>query len=345
MIEQATVAAAADLPIHRDNLVWNACDTTSLRYGDDVWVRKLQRSGVSACLHTVAVDESPAQALKEAAIWRRFYDEHPALRIGLNAEDAREAKAAGQIAMYMHWQGIGPLGGDLDLLDAFHALGLRVVQPTYQYRNLAGDGCGERVQSGLSRFGVNLVDRCNKLGVALDVSHVGDITSMEIVEMSRAPVMATHVGVRAINNTVRNKPDDLIKAIAKGGGLIGIAGKSGFLRADGLSAGSNLDDYIAHMKHICDLVGPDYVAIGTDVSDDRRYTPEFLSDFHRNFPEVAIIGDSLDASLMHPAGLKNPGELANVTEALLRHGFSDEDVVKIIGGNVERVLKQALQPC
>jgi membrane dipeptidase len=340
-----TSIAAGHLPIHRDNLVINACDTTSLRYGDDIWVQKLVRSGVSACLHTVAVDEGPAQALKEAVLWRRFYDAHPSLRIGLKAEDARKAKAAGQIAMYMHWQGIGPLGGDLDLLDAFHALGLRILQPTYQYRNVAGDGCGERNPAGLSRFGAKLVDRCNALGIALDVSHVGDLTSMEIVEMSRAPVMATHVGVRAINDTVRNKPDDLIKAIAKGGGLIGVAGKSGFLRADGLAKGSTLDDYVAHMRHIYDLVGPDHIAIGTDVSDDRRYTAEFLGDFHRKFPEVAIIGDSLDASLMHPNGLKNPGELANVTEALVKHGFSDEEIVKIIGGNVERVLGAALVPC
>ncbi len=344
MTIQPALSRAALRPLHRDNLVFNACETTSLQWGDDVWVAKLAQSGVSACFHTVAVDESPERALKEAVIWKRFYEADPRLRIGLTAEDARAAKAAGQTAMYMHWQGIGPLGGDLDLLDAFHALGLRVLQPTYQYRNLAGDGCGERVQSGLSRFGVALVDRCNTLGIALDVSHVGDVTSMEIVEMSRAPVMATHVGVRAINDTVRNKPDDLIKAIARGGGLIGIAGKSGFLRADGLENGSTLDDYVAHMKYVCALVGTDHVAIGTDVSDDRRYTRAFLAEFHRNFPEVAIIGDSLDAAKMHPAGLKSPADLANVTEALERHGFDDADIVKIIGGNVERVLKASLQP-
>lgn len=331
------------LPLHANNLIWNACDTTSLNFADDQWVAKLVRSGVSACLHTVAVDESPERALKEAAIWRRFYQSRPELMIGLTATDAAKAKASGKVAMFMHWQGLGPINGDLDLLDAFYDLGLRVLQPTYQYRNVAGDGCGERVQSGLSKFGVKLVERCNKLGIALDVSHVGDVTSMEIVEISNAPVMATHVGVRAINDTVRNKPDDLIRTIAKKGGLVGIAGKSGFLKADGLATGATLDDYVDHVAHICDLVGSEYAAVGTDVSDERRYTPAFLHDFHTRFPEVAIIGDSLDASLMHPEGLKNPGELANITAALVKRGFKEADIVKIMGGNVERVLKAALK--
>jgi membrane dipeptidase len=342
MNDLAQLSTAAALPVHRDNLVWNACDTTSLPFADDIWVAKLLRSGVSACFHTVAVDEDPVRGLKETAIWRRFYASQPDLRIGLTARDAVDAKAAGQVAMFMHWQGIGPMGGDLDLLDAYYDLGLRVLQPTYQHRNLAGDGCGERGQGGLSHFGVKLVERCNRLGILLDVSHVGDVTSTEIAELSTAPVMATHVGVRALNNTVRNKPDDLIRAIAAKGGVVGIAGKSGFLRPDGLRNGSTLDDYVAHVKHVRDIAGIDHVAVGTDVSDDRRYTREFLHNFHSQYPEVAIIGDSLDASLMHPDGLKNPGELANITGALLRHQFSDVDVAKVIGGNVARVVRAVM---
>ena len=329
--------------LQAETIVWNACDTTSLPYADAIFVDKLRQSGVAACIHTVGVSQSAVQEMAEMARWRSFY-EASGLRAGLTPEDAAAAKAEGKVAMYMAWQDIAPLEGRLDLLDAFYRLGLRFVQPTYQYRNLAGDGCGERVQSGLSRFGLALVDGCNRLGIGLDVSHVGDATSMDIAEHSQAPIFATHVGVRARCDTVRNKPDELIRAIAAKGGMIGIAGKSGFLRPDGLQAGSTLDDYVDHVSYVCDLVGVDHVGIGTDVSDDRRYTREFLKGFHDAYPEVAIIGDSLDASLMHPAGLKSPRDLANITEALLRRGFSEADTRKVIGGNVQRVVNAVLQP-
>jgi len=290
------------------------------------------------------VFEGAAEGMEVMAQWCRFYNESPHLRLGLVGEDAIAAKQAGQIAMYMGWQNIAPLEGRLDLLDAFYHLGLRIVQPTYQYRNLAGDGCGERVQSGLSKFGVDLVLRCNKLGIGLDVSHVSDATSLEIVATSDQPVMATHVGVRSIAKGVRNKDDALIRAIAAKGGVICIAGKSGFLSEKGLTEGTTIDNYVDHMKYVCDLVGSDHVGIGTDVSDDRRYNRAFLEDFHRRFPEIAIIDDKLDGSLMHPDGLKNPSEIPNITAALQRRGFSDEDVKKLVGGNVQRVVTQVLKP-
>jgi microsomal dipeptidase-like Zn-dependent dipeptidase len=341
MTESKIAARAARL--QKDVLVWNACETTSLTYADDIWVAKLRRSGVAACIHTVGLDQSAKQAMAEMARWRRLYEAN-GMMLGRAPGDAAAARAEGKIAMYMGWQDILPLEGDLDLLDAFYDLGLRVLQPTYQYRTLAADGCGERVQSGLSRFGIKLVERCNQLGIMLDVSHVGDASSMEIAECSRSPIMATHVGARALVDTVRNKPDDLIRAIAARGGAIGIAGKSGFLRRNGLETGSTLDDYVDHVKHVCDMVGVDHVAIGTDVSDDRRYNHAFLEDFHRRFPEVAIIGDSLNIAMMHPVGLQNPSELANITDALVRRGFNDGDVAKIIGDNVQRVLNAALRP-
>lgn len=336
------VSSDAAEELHASSLVWNACDTTSIKFGDEVWVSKLAASGVSACFHTVGVWEPGLQAFEEMAHWRNLYASSKHLRLGLTAADALEAKKNGQTAVYMAWQDITPLEGRLPLLDAFYQLGLRIVQPTYQNRNLAGDGCGERVQSGLSKFGVELVKRCNQLGIILDISHVGDATSIDILEHSTSPVMATHVGVRGLNDTVRNKPDDAIKAIAKTGGVVGIAGKSGFLLKDGLKTGSTLDDYIDHVAYIADLVGIDHVGIGTDVSDDRRYTREFVADFHAKYPEVKIIDESLNVAAMHPDGLKSPADLGNITKALARRGFSTEDIKKVIGGNVQRVVETVL---
>jgi microsomal dipeptidase-like Zn-dependent dipeptidase len=323
-------------------VVWNATETTLFPHADDVYLAKVKHSGMTAALHTVCVWESAAEAMEVMIGWRRFYERSNLLMLGTKAEDVAQAKRTGRVAMYMAWQDIVPLEGRLDLLDAFYLLGLRFVQPTYQRRNLAGDGCGERVQSGLSIFGVDLVKRCNQLRIGLDVSHVSEATTLDIVEHSTAPVMASHVGARALNDNTRNKTDREIKAIAAKGGLIGIVAKSGFLRPDGLKTGTTLDDYVDHLQYVCDLVGTDHVCIGTDIADERKYSPEFLAWFNSRFPENTIIGSDLNSSKMHPKGLQSPNDLRNITAALVRRGFSDADLRKILGGNMDRVIKHIL---
>ena len=259
--------------------------------------------------------------------------------LGHTFADIAGAKRSGRTAIFMGFQDITALEGDLDMLPVFHSLGIRWIQPTYQDRNLAGDGCGERIQSGLSRFGVRLVEECNRLRMVLDVSHVGIGSTLETIEMSKHPVMATHSAARALVDTPRNKTDEEIKALAAKGGVIGIAGKSGFLKRDGLQTGSTADDMIDHIEYVRDLVGIEHVCIGTDVGDERKYTVENMRAFHARHPEVAIIGDALDVGIMHPKGVR-PGTLYNITAGLVKRGFSDRDVELVLGENVNRVLRQ-----
>jgi microsomal dipeptidase-like Zn-dependent dipeptidase len=276
--------------------------------------------------------------------WRRFYESSGKFLLGLKPGDAERARKQGKTAMFIAWQDIGPLEGRIDLLDAFYDLGLRVVQPTYQRRSLAGDGCGERNPAGLSLFGIELVRRCNKLGIGLDVSHVSEPTTLDMVAFSDAPVLATHVCASGVNQNIRNKTDREIKEIAAKGGLIGVVGKSGFLRSDGLEKGTTLEDYVDHIAYICDLVGPNHVCIGTDIADERKYSKAFLLEFNRNFPENKLVDETMKLELIHPADLQSPRYLGNITEALLRRQFAEDDVRKIIGGNAERVIARILTP-
>ena len=326
--------------LYAENIVWNACDSTPEEHADQEYVAKIKKSEVTAVNHTVAYTVTFKQAVKAIATWSKLYEDNPDVGfIARNYADIARAKAEGRTAIFMGFQDITALEEDIDLLDTFHQLGIRFVQPTYQDRNVSGDGCGERIQSGLSKFGVRLIEKLNKLRIVVDLSHVGVGSTLEAIEISKQPVMVTHSGSKTIVDTARNKTDEEIKALAKRGGVIGIAGKSGFLRRDGLQVGSNVDDFIDSIDYVRDLVGVEHVCIGTDIGDERGYNFERISRVHKKHPEIAIIGDDLLLDRMHTDEV-GPGSLYPITEGLVSRGYSDEDIGLILGGNVNRVLRQ-----
>ncbi len=331
-------AAAEAWTLHQGLIVVNGLDSTRIAQGDKIYIDKLKRSGVTAINHTVAATEDTVAAMRSIVDWWRVYRRYPEdIIIGHDFEDIDRAKREGKVAVFFGFQGTAPMAGQLYLFEIFHALGIRVVQLTYQSRNLVGDGCGERTNAGLSRFGVEVVHELNHLGVVIDLSHVGVNTTLEAIELSQRPVVISHSGVRALRDTVRNKTDEEIVALAANGGVIGIPPKSGFLTPEGLDEGTTIDDYLDHIEYVIDLVGIDHVGIGTDVGDERKYTRERMAAFHEKYPEVAIIGDSLLTDRMHTQGLQSPGSLYNITVGLKGRGYADEHVGKIMGGNFLRV--------
>jgi membrane dipeptidase len=330
--------------LHRESIFINALDSTRIAQGDAEYVGKLKKSGTTALNHTVAATEGPMEAMQSIVDWWHVYNQFPDdIIIGRSFDDIARAKREGKVAIFFGFQGITPMGDQLHMFEIYHALGIRFVQVTYQDRNSVGDGCGERTSCGLSKFGLQVVKELNRLGIVIDLSHVSVGTTLDVIEHSSDPVVITHSGVRALCDTVRNKTDEEIKAMAARGGVIGIPPKSGFLKPDGLATGTTIADYIRHIDYVADLVGIDHVAIGTDVGDERKYTLERMAAFNKKYPEVAIIDHNLRIDIMHTKGLQSPGTLNNITTGLVAHGYSDEDIKKIIGGNMLRVLKQVFK--
>ena len=156
--------------------------------------------------------------------WLRYVRERDDTILVLTAGDVARAKAEGKLGLILHCQGTALIEDDLDLVEAYHAAGLRIVQLTYNRKNLVGDGAGERTDSGLSHFGVKLVERLNTLNMIVDCAHTGHRTSMDAVEHSSAPVIISHANARAVHDSARNISDELIKAVAETGGVIGTVG-------------------------------------------------------------------------------------------------------------------------
>ena len=159
-----------------------------------------------------------------------------------------------------------PIENDLSRLDLFHALGVRIIQITYNERNLLGNGCYERRDEGLTNFGVDAIKQMNRLGILIDLSHVGDRTTLEAIELSEKPVAITHANARAFVNHVRNKTDEALSLLAEKGGVIGANAFPAFFEN---TFDATLTDYVDAIDDLVQRVGIDHVGIGTDYTQDQ----------------------------------------------------------------------------
>ncbi|GAA2454706.1 membrane dipeptidase [Actinomadura vinacea] len=327
--------------LHSSAVVFNALDCTPLAYADDVYHGKLRDSGVTAINHAVSYSQDRDGALAALAGWSAKLRTDPGPLVqAAGLADVAAAKRDGKIAWFVGFEDSKPIGEDVGNLELFHRLGLRFLGLTYQNRNFAGDGSGETANAGLSRFGRRLVREANELGVALDLSHTGERSTLETIEASAKPVLVTHAGLRHFVDSPRNKSDAEAKLLAERGGAFGLAAKSGFLSPTGLTDGSDLDTFVDNIDYLVELIGIDHVIVGTDNGDERKYTREGMARVRRLYPEIPIIGDDLNLEIVHPRGLGDPKDLPNITGALLRRGYTPEDVRKILGENLLRVLAE-----
>lgn len=240
------------------------------------------QGGVTVSVVTVGgiwTHVNAGETLRALGGWLNYISERPNLRLIRTSEDIRIAKREKKLGILFHFQGTEPLEASVDLVDAYHALGVRMIQLTYNLKNRVGDGCEERTDCGLSRFGIDLIKRMNARRMVVDCSHTGYRTSMDAMEVSSAPVVISHANSKAVYDCPRNIPDDLIKACAATGGLVGIVGFPGFVDA---TMRPTLDAYIAHIDHVADLVGIDHVAISTDFYEgmERVTSPEEATRYY-----------------------------------------------------------------
>ncbi len=223
----------------------------------------------------------------------------------------------------------------VDDVDYFYGLGQRVSQLTYNARTRIGNGSTERRDEGLSDFGLAVVERMNKLGMAVDVSHCGDKTTLDAFDVSKKPVLITHSNCRALNpNHPRCKTDEAIKAMAAKGGVMGITEVRMFITT---KEPTTIESMLDHFDYVAKLVGVEHLGVGSDI-DLLGYDampPEELKQLKAGYKGSYGFRDKVDIDGYNFA--KRPFDLA---EGLIRRKFSDADIEGILGGNFRRVLKQ-----
>jgi membrane dipeptidase len=252
------------------------------------------------------------------------------------------AKKTKRLGVIYGFQDSWLFGRELFRLDTFFHLGLRVLQLTYNLRNLVGDGCLEKANGGLSLLGYELVERANQLGICLDLSHAGRRTMSDVVRASKNPVAITHTGCAALVDLPRNTPDDQLRAVAERGGVVGIYFQP-FLRASGQPTS---EDVVRHIEHAVKTCGEDHVGIGTDIGISRtELTPELrrnIRDFiaGRRQMGVAAPGEAEDAEVWLIPDLNSPRRLETLANLLLERRHSERRVRKVLGENFQRLFTE-----
>ena len=277
---------------------------------------RMKRGGVNAQFFACYIEpvHKPARSLRRClqmidAIYTQAELNPQAMEIAYTAQDMLRIHAAGKVAAIISIEGGEALEGDLGVLRMLHRLGVRAIGLTWNQRNDIADGVGEiRAQGGLTNFGVKVIQEMNRLGILVDVSHLTKPGFWDVIAESTAPIIASHSNAQAVCEHVRNLDDDQIKALAKNGGVMGMNFAPAFVAPEQ----PTIEDMLNHIDHIVKLVGPDHVGMGSDFDG---------------------IGST-------PIGLEDVSKMINITRGLVQRGYSDQDIVKILGGNYLRVFQQ-----
>jgi membrane dipeptidase len=293
----------------------------------DYWTA-LGEGGMTAVVVDVPwVEDGFAEAAVNFAAWlQRIDDSHGHAVLARTAQDIRQAKADGRVAVVFSSQTPTIIGGNLSLLRLFHELGLRVMQMAYQQRNLVADGCGESIDGGVSDFGRAVIEEMNRVGIAIDLSHASDRTMVETIEHSSMPVLFSHSNRRAVVNHRRNVPDETLRRLADKGGVCCVSAYSDFLAERGSATGTTLEQFADMMRKTVDVVGIDHVGFGLDTGESRTE--------HEIAYIGSVIGGGTDISKRY--ALTSRRQLPPFADALLAASFTEAEVEKILGLNVLR---------
>ena len=324
-------------------------------------VPRMREGGLDAVFFSIWMDGSVtgppavAAALKQIEAVREAVSRQPwDLALSTTAADIRRAAAAHKIAVLMGVEGGHMLNEDLAVLRDFAARGVRYLTLTHSRNTPWADSSGDTpVHDGLAPFGQDVVRELNRLGVMVDVSHVSDATFVDVLEVTRAPVLASHSSVRAIANSPRNMTDDMLRALAKNGGVVMINYAASFLSEEFRVAYGN-SDWQARIQASNKACGADEacaILAGQRLNHDAMRAGRLpmvswqrIVDHIDHAVRVAGIdhvglGSDFDGATM-PLGMEDASKLPLITDALLRKGYSDRDVLKILGGNLLRVMEQ-----
>jgi membrane dipeptidase len=229
------------------------------------------------------------------------------------AGDVEQAEKQGKIAAMLSIEGGEAVEADLSVLRMLHRLGVRAMTLTWNERNQIADGAAEgRTKGGLTNFGVELISEMNKIGMAVDVSHLSDAGFFDVIDTSKRPIIASHSNCRALCNHRRNLTDEMIKLLAEKDGVMGMNFAPAFV--DDNPGNATLERILDHIDHVVEAAGVEHVGLGSDF-------------------------DGIESC---PKGLEDVTKMPYITEGLVRRNYSEDDILKVLGGNFLRVLKNVI---
>ena len=303
------------------------------------------RKGGLDCVHvTIAYHETCQETLRNIGEWNQIILQNSDLisHAG-SAEAVLEARDAGKTAVIYGFQNCSPIEDDYRLIEIFHTLGVRFMQLSYNNQSLLASGCYEESDSGITRFGRQVIGEMNRVGMVIDMSHSAQRSTLEAIEISKRPIAITHANPGSFETALRNKSDDVLKMLAQSGGMLGLS-----LYPFHLKGGTSctLQSFCQMVGDTAEIMGEDHIGIGSDlcqgqadsvVSWMRNGRWNKMIDFGEGSAENSGWPDQ-------PYWFQNSTHYPNLVEGLREQGFNDYQVQKVMGGNWLRFFKQSFTP-
>lgn len=305
---------------------------------DDVEYAAVKQSGYTGIITSLARRDLQT-AIDEIMGWKRRIAEHPdRYMMALGAHDFERAKRENKLAVMMNFQNATMLEGEVDNVDVLHAIGMRCFQLTYNERNRLGDGSTERTNAGLSDFGVEVVERMNKIGVLVDLSHCGGQTTLDGINLSEKPVAITHSMIEKLRpGHPRAKTDAQIRALADKGGVFGVAALGYFIGTDP-GGETTIETYADHIEHAVNIAGLEHIALSTDFPVRGIASWATREDWYE--PRLKSFKPSYDVKWPpYIPELDTPDRFRNLLPVLERRGWKTREMERLLGENWLRLFK------
>lgn len=312
------------------------------------WNRALfeeaKAGGVNTIHVTIAYWENTKETLANIGDWqRRFRSNSDLIMPVQTASDVRDAEHLGKVGIVFGFQNCSPIEDDLRNVQIFHELGVRIMQLSYNNQSLLATGCYESADSGVTRFGKEVIREMNRVGMVIDMSHSAERSTLEAIELSSRPIAITHANPSSFHDALRNKSDTVLKSLAASGGMLGCS-----LYPFHLKNGSDcsLDEFCQMTADTADMIGAEHIGIGSDLCQNWDYS---VLEWMRSgrWTEGTDYGEGSAENKdwpQQPDWFANSSHFGNLASGLARTGLSDTEVAGIMGENWLSFFERSFEP-
>ncbi|MEO9819508.1 MAG: membrane dipeptidase [Paracoccaceae bacterium] len=306
--------------------------------------RQLRQGGVDAVHVTIAYHENFRETVQNFEQWNRWFEHYPDLIMkGLWASDVDRAKAEGKTAIFFGFQNPSPIEDDIGLVEIVHTLGARFMQLTYNNQSLLATGCYETHDTGITRMGRQVIKEMNRVGLVIDMSHSADRSTIEAADISERPIAITHANPHDWAPALRNKKDDVIRAVTENGGMLGFSVYPHHLKD---KSDCTLDSFCQMIADTADKYGAEHLGIGTDLCQDQ---PDSVVEWMRvgrwskdiDYGEGSATAPGFPPM---PSWFTDNRDFGTIETGLRATGLNDGEVAGIMGDNWHRFYAENFTP-
>jgi len=305
---------------------------------------QLQQGGVTMVHATIVYHEQIRETLLRIAEWNRHFEQNSDLIMPVkSADDIRLAKRLNKVGVMFGAQNCSPIEDDIGMVEVMRELNLMIMQLTYNNQSLLACGCYEENDSGVTRFGRQAIKEMNRVGMIVDMSHSGEKSTLDAIEISHRPIVISHANPLSFHAAKRNKSDRVLRALAESGGLLGFSLYPFHLKN---GPDCSLEEFCNMVADTAELMGIDRIGIGTDLCQQQ---PLSVLEWMRNgrWSKSMDYGEGSKNNADWPAPLswfRDSRDFPNITQGLINKGFNKEEIAKIMGLNWLNFLDDGLRP-